>query len=132
MRDLKIILSLFFAYHSRPHCGGFPYRDVSAPRTLAQYYNFHSPNATAYNCDCPPDVTGDMCETCAGTLRYTKEPGICADCDCSDLSTDPQCDRDTGQCSCMPSPEPSLAGRQCVSFSMICVNEWLIMQSDSN
>ena len=75
-----------------------------------------------FTCDCPEGKTGDRCEPCTdveGLFRYTKEPGVCADCECSDLSKDRKCDSDSGQCPCKLHVDLDVAGRQCVSSTKL-------------
>lgn len=104
----------------RPHCGGRNFKVVGIPKTIKDYYNFHKPNAKAYECLCPSGFTGDKCELCPsgnGTYRYQIGDIVCEDCGCSDLSLSEECDRSTGQCSCGDDIDVKLAGRQCVSVS---------------
>ena len=109
----------------RPHCGGYNYTITPVPTTLPELYAFNTADAKVFTCDCPEGITGDRCESCAdveGQFRYTKEPGVCADCECSDLSKNKQCAKDSGQCPCKMLADVRMGGRRCVSSIKLAYN----------
>ncbi|XP_046883214.1 laminin subunit alpha-3-like isoform X2 [Hypomesus transpacificus] len=64
-------------------------------------------------CICPPQTVRPACDACASqTFSYHPLLG-CEECDCSpnglQAGAGPDCDRDTGQCTC----KPRIGGRQC-------------------
>ncbi|XP_030015975.1 laminin subunit alpha-3-like isoform X2 [Sphaeramia orbicularis] len=85
---------------------GFPYcRPCECGRRLC--------DEVTGRCICPPQTVRPSCDTCQSqTFSYDPLLG-CEGCQCSPNGTEPNagpdCDRDTGQCSC----KPRIGGRQC-------------------
>ncbi|KAM3604519.1 uncharacterized protein V6R79_012395 [Siganus canaliculatus] len=85
---------------------GFPYcRPCDCGRRLC--------DEVTGSCICPPQTIRPACEVCR-TETFSYHPLLgCENCECSptgiQVSSGPDCDRVTGQCSC----KPRIGGRQC-------------------